>query len=236
MAPNVHSKLGASSASMWMNCPGSVRLCAGIPNTPSKYTSLGTAAHELGERCLLDGTNAHDHLGEKITADGKPHPVDVDMADAVQVYIEEIRGDIIQALDLDLSVLDGKSVLAALEKSAAIFGVEARFHLEWLHPDLFGTNDANFGVPLDVLRVYDYKHGQGVAVEVEDNPQLKYYALGALAAFRSQGDRRPERAAHPRHQTMQMVPRRRLMPRGGTHAHAYRGRRVRHAGQTRAGM
>jgi hypothetical protein len=165
---------------MWMNCPGSVRLCAGIPNTPSKYTSLGTAAHELGERCLLDGTNAHDHLGEKITADGKPHPVDVDMADAVQVYIEEIRGDIIQALDLDLSVLDGKSVLAALEKSAMVFGVEARFHLEWLHPDLFGTNDANFGVPLDVLRVYDYKHGQGVAVEVEDNPQLKYYALGAL--------------------------------------------------------
>ena len=31
-----------------------------------------------------------------------------------------------------------------------------------------------------VLKVFDYKHGAGVPVEVESNPQLLYYALGAV--------------------------------------------------------
>jgi hypothetical protein len=30
------------------------------------------------------------------------------------------------------------------------------------------------------LRVIDYKHGAGIPVEVENNPQLMYYALGAI--------------------------------------------------------
>ena len=32
------------------------------------------------------------------------------------------------------------------------------------------------------LYVFDYKHGAGIAVEVENNPQLLYYGLGALLA------------------------------------------------------
>lgn len=39
--------------------------------------------------------------------------------------------------------------------------------------------DAN-EVADDVLQVYDYKHGVGIGVEVEENPQLLYCAAGAL--------------------------------------------------------
>ena len=46
------------------------------------------------------------------------------------------------------------------------------------HGPMFGTNDASLLLPYDLLRVYDYKHGQGVVVEVEDNSQELYYALG----------------------------------------------------------
>lgn len=43
---------------------------------------------------------------------------------------------------------------------------------------MFGTNDAAILLIFDKLTVYDYKHGQGVVVEVEDNSQEMYYALG----------------------------------------------------------
>jgi hypothetical protein len=45
---------------------------------------------------------------------------------------------------------------------------------------MFGTNDACLLIPFTVLYVYDFKYGQGVAVEAENNKQLMYYALGAL--------------------------------------------------------
>ena len=35
------------------------------------------------------------------------------------------------------------------------------------------------GQPFGLLRVYDFKYGAGVAVDVTDNTQLMYYALGA---------------------------------------------------------
>lgn len=35
-----------------------------------------------------------------------------------------------------------------------------------------------------VLNVIDYKHGAGIAVDVKGNPQLRYYALGALMSKR----------------------------------------------------
>jgi hypothetical protein len=43
---------------------------------------------------------------------------------------------------------------------------------------MFGTSDATILLHYDLLRVYDYKHGQGVVVEVEENSQEMYYALG----------------------------------------------------------
>jgi hypothetical protein len=59
--------------------------------------------------------------------------------------------------------------------------VEHRFHLKELHSDLFGTSDAIVWNPdTRTLHVFDLKYGAGVAVEVEENPQLMYYALGAL--------------------------------------------------------
>ena len=38
------------------------------------------------------------------------------------------------------------------------------------------------------LYVMDYKHGAGLAVEVKDNPQLMYYALGSLLSVKAGGE------------------------------------------------
>ena len=46
----------------------------------------------------------------------------------------------------------------------------------------FGTGDCVI-VADDTLHIVDYKHGRGVLVEAEGNPQMRLYALGALEIF-----------------------------------------------------
>jgi hypothetical protein len=131
-----------------------------MPKSTSAYAAEGTAAHELGEMCLRSGNNAADHIGAVMTVQGTAFEVTEEMAEAVQVYLDTVRAD-----------------LAAVGKGA-VFMIENKFRLDWLYPGLFGTNDALVGEPFGVLKIFDYKHGVGVAVEVEDNTQMMYYALG----------------------------------------------------------
>jgi len=156
-----HSRLGASSAERWMTCPGSVLMSDGIPDRPNEYAMEGTAAHTLAEACLNSGTDTSTWLGEEVAVGDRTFPVNADMAEAVQVYLDAVRGDLTSETRLE---------------------VETTFNLHQIYPGLFGTNDACVYDPdTKVLRVYDYKHGYRV-VNVVRNPQLMYYALGAALA------------------------------------------------------
>jgi len=164
MAIRKHSRVSASSAFRWLKCPGSVRMQTDIPDSPSEAADLGTAAHELGEMCLSKGTqSAAEHLGRKILVEqsGREFIVDQEMVDGVQLYIDTVRKDRHEMLP---------GVKAAIEK---------KFHLDWLHKEIYGTNDAYLSQEFGLLRVYDLKYGRGVIVEPEDNAQMKIYALGA---------------------------------------------------------
>jgi len=138
-----------------------VRLSADLPNTDSGHARLGSAAHALGERCLLNGEDPFEFLGD-------PHPdkafvditVDTDMVDAVNVYVDHIR---------------------KYGKTLRNSNIEVRVSLEPLGEwakGMFGTADF-CAHDRAVLLVDDYKHGQGIAVDVDNNRQLKYYGLGA---------------------------------------------------------
>lgn len=151
-----HAKLGASNAERWWKCPGSVKACADIPNVDSVYAAEGTAAHELAAACLEGLKDASDCVG--MTFNG--FEVTDEMASAVQVYLDTVRGDH-NGEETDM-------------------GIEQRFDLSHVYPGCFGTNDALlYRESEGLLIVYDYKHGRGVPVEVEGNKQLLYYALGA---------------------------------------------------------
>lgn len=159
-----HAVLGASSAYRWMACPGSVRLSAGIPSRSSRYADEGTAAHQLAEECLRAADErqfARMHVGEWQAVRGQLWEVTEEMAEAVQVFLDTVRA----------AVLPGDTLL-----------IEQRFDLSAaVHPGMFGTNDACVVSPnRKTLFVFDYKHGRGHAVEAKGNPQLRYYALGAL--------------------------------------------------------
>lgn len=158
-----HSALGASIAHRYMACPGSVRLSVGIENTTSIFAAEGTAAHELCEKCLRsDFKEAALFIGDEIVVGNHTFEVDEEMSEAVQVYVDCIKADYNRA--------DGDILL-----------IEHRFDLSSVHPGMFGTGDAGiYNLKSKTLRVIDYKHGKGHAVEVEDNPQLAYYGLGMI--------------------------------------------------------
>lgn len=145
-----------------MNCPGSVRLYAQLTERKAtEYASAGTAAHELCELCLVSGKDPSDYIGTTIKADGVDFEVNDDMVSSVRVYVDEVRRDYLAY---------GGSL-----------NVEKSFALDWLYPGMYGRNDASLvpDKPFGKLYIYDYKNGRK-AVSAEDNPQLKYYALGAL--------------------------------------------------------
>lgn len=57
-----------------------------------------------------------------------------------------------------------------------------------LDEERFGTGDALvWHEKAGILEIIDLKYGAGMLVEVEDNPQLLYYALAAYRTFRAQG-------------------------------------------------
>lgn len=155
---NKHSRIGASGAYRWMVCTGSPAMIdKAPPQTQSVWAAEGTGAHKVGELCLKTGQNAHRYIGNDF--DGIE--CTEEMAEAVQVYIDTVRGD--------LAKYPGSELL-----------IEQAFDLSQILLGLFGTNDAVVYQAFGRLIIYDYKHGAGNAVEVVDNKQLLYYALGAI--------------------------------------------------------
>jgi hypothetical protein len=155
-----HSERGASSAYRWMNCPGSVNACRGIPNESSPFAKEGQLAHAVGEEALNSGQDAAAFI-DRPFSEFPDMEVDEEMCEAVQVYLDTIRADMAKYPDAELAV-------------------EKKFDLTHIYPGLFGTNDASIYIPsLARVIVYDYKHGRGIPVEVEENEQMLYYGVGA---------------------------------------------------------
>lgn len=165
-----HSKLGASNAKRWMHCPGSVRLNETIPEPPSSpYAVEGTRAHRIAELCLgADEPTAENYRGvEYFDPDMTTWRATDEMCDAVDVFLG--------------------AVYAVLGRDDELY-VESKLDLSSVHPGMFGTADAIVIKPKTLeMHVFDFKYGAGVVVEVENNEQVKYYALGALKLFAKHG-------------------------------------------------
>jgi hypothetical protein len=162
-----HATLGASSASRWMNCPGSVALSETMPLPgTSIHAEMGTAAHALAEKVLermgqrMARIEPHIFLGLNVGGKTSTFEVTEEMADAVQVFTDFCT---------DLALRSSE------------YHVEKRFNLNALKPPvpMFGTADFVAYFDSGDLHVVDFKYGQGVVVDVEENVQLRYYALGA---------------------------------------------------------
>jgi len=156
-----HAKLAPSAAHRWLACPGCLALCEQIPEKPdSPYAREGSAAHVLGEEALQRSRKPDEYVGE-VLGEYKDWPVTEEMAEAVGVYVDFVR--------------------SLSPRVNCIPEVEHKFNLNWLYPGIWGTLDCSvFDAERKLLTIVDYKHGSGVSVQAEQNPQLMIYALGAL--------------------------------------------------------
>jgi hypothetical protein len=164
-----HSLIGASSMSRLIACPGSFRLSQQVGGTglTTIYAATGTVAHALAEEAMTKGYNPSQEIGTVVTVDGHDVEVTQEMVDAVSIYIDLV------------SSWRGAADWHALETRVCLdpyWGPD-----EKLPVSAFGTADAlAYFEDRQHLDVGDYKNGAGVFVDVIDNPQLLYYAAGAL--------------------------------------------------------
>lgn len=173
--PEVHARLGASSAHRWLNCPGSMGLCRGIEQTTSIYAKEGTLAHSI---CELYGRHTYHGLPDtegfqEAMAKYMADPLyDPEMLDCAQEYLKVLEEIVTAHRDPDILFEE------RLDYSAYV-------------PDGFGTGDCVVISPsrIDVL---DYKHGKGIRVDVKNNPQLMLYGVGAICERTRQGQILPD--------------------------------------------
>jgi hypothetical protein len=154
---NEHSPLGASGAERWLACPGSYGLNMLVEDQGSDYAALGTAAHELAAHCLTLNMDAWEFIGTAGSAVGyEEGQID---PDAVQVYLDLARGYKAEAERVCVEYTLGRNY----------------------RPNKYFWGTADFiSIHDDKLVVMDFKYGEGVTVAVEGNPQLMYYAWGAI--------------------------------------------------------
>lgn len=158
-----HSPIGASSASRWFQCPGSVNLIKhSPPQEQSVYAAQGTAAHKVLEECFWTGKDPWQYEGMEY--------------EGGELNVEDL-----EAVEDAINWLDEKVLEVSNQHRGVTVLKEVGFDLSNIHPELWGTSDiVIYTTDFSFLGVYDYKHGAGVRVEVKNNTQLKYYTLGAI--------------------------------------------------------
>lgn len=159
MSLPAHSPLGASGAERWLECPGSTRLIQSLGLAESDepdYRADGTTAHAGAAYCLSTDLDAWEIVGKIF--EGRPFTVE--MAEAVQVYLDYCR--------------------SFITEDCQVF-IEYQVYQPDVHKHFFGTVDfCCINQKTRTLIVVDYKHGEGILVEVKENPQPRYYAFGML--------------------------------------------------------
>ena len=153
-----HSNIvGGSTAKRVINCPGSVALVAQMPPKPSSvYADTGTLLHNVIADVL----------------DGKATPQD---------FLGAVHADVTLDQDLiDRKLLPALAALNDIDPDKIMeYETEVVVGFGDLLPGVFGSADI-VGRIGDTAYIVDWKFGDGVAVDVEENPQLMFYAAAAM--------------------------------------------------------
>lgn len=145
-------------------CAGAIALTIDLPGTTNPAADWGTCCHQLAEKCLRQHKDAVDFIGTIEKAKANEFEVDEEMAETAQVFIDYVR---------------------SVTGETGLLMVEQKFKLDALKPPFEAGGTADAVIYLDQeqrLEVVDLKGGRGVVVEVNDNKQLRTYALGAMLA------------------------------------------------------
>jgi hypothetical protein len=178
-----HARLAPSASHRWMECPGSIRMSAGMERVSSFYADEGSAAHFLAQHCLNGVYEPSLFAGWWVVLDPPAR------------LVPEPKGRYERApFEITEEMVDGVSLYFDYCESLHRKGVEVSIE-EWLSLDYLkidgldgGTGDFTAYDPkTKVLEVVDFKFGRGVAVHPKENPQALCYALGAVRRYHNRG-------------------------------------------------
>ena len=154
---NHSNVVGGSTAKRVINCPASVKLVQQMPPKPSS---------EHADR----GTLLHNVIAELLEFDKKPEQCIGAQYKDQTLTQELIDEKIIPALEA-LDAIDPDKTMEYMVETRVAFG-------DFL-PNVFGSTDL-LGRKGKRAVVLDWKFGDGVLVDSENNPQLLFYAAAAM--------------------------------------------------------
>jgi hypothetical protein len=152
-----HASRSPSSSNQWLNCPGSIGMSEGCPDSDSGASREGTFAHDIASRALDGDRDVASFIGE---TDGE-FTVDAAMAEKIQIYVD---------------------VVNAMAFMADRVGIEQKVVFT---EENWGTADAML-VTGRVLDVVDLKFGT-FYVSADMNTQLLDYACAAVRSWELDG-------------------------------------------------
>jgi hypothetical protein len=153
-----HSNIvGGSTAKRVIACPGSVALVQKMPPKPSsKYADEGTLLHHVIAAVLETGKPPEDFLGT--------------VYNGVELTEDRLERKLLPALAA-LDEIDPDKMME--------YDVEKVVGFGHVLPGVFGSADL-VGRIGDRGILVDWKFGDGVAVEAEENPQALFYIAAAM--------------------------------------------------------
>lgn len=155
-----HAILSASGAHRWLNCPPSARLELEFADSSGVAAAEGSAAHALAEHKLRRALKLRSKK-----------PVSAFDSDEMDIHTDGYVAFVLEVIGSLKQTCTDPTIL-----------IEQRLNFSRFVPEGFGTGDC-LVIGDGLLHIIDFKYGQGVLVQAEDNPQMKLYALGALEIF-----------------------------------------------------
>lgn len=160
MSVKKHAVLSASASHRWLNCNPSARLELEFEDRESDAAAEGTAAHALCEHKLRKALKMRSRK-----------PTSTYDSDEMDEYTDGYVTFVLETLEEAKNVCTDPIIL-----------IEQKLNFSRFVPDGFGTGDCII-ISDSTLHIIDFKYGQGVLVEAENNPQMMLYALGALEIY-----------------------------------------------------
>ncbi len=167
--PEKHALLSASSAARWLKCTASPRFEEQFPENTSEYAEEGRLAHAICELKVI----------KKFTTQISPR--------TYTTRLNKLKKELLYSSEMDKTsdlYVEHLAEQAMTYNSTPNVAAEVMVHFEEYVPEGFGTCDCIM-IGGETLSITDYKHGKGVPVSAEGNPQMRLYALGALKRYRA---------------------------------------------------
>lgn len=163
--------LRPSSAATWMNCPGQPALLEAlaeraVEQETTYYQAEGTAAHTVAQ-IILDAFPEEPEIPDTLEVDG----ITIEVGDDMISYAQQYADRCLQPAGLEAMEVERTIAMPFLDPEGTLDAVPT------------GTPDCVTITQDGDLIVSDLKYGKGVAVDAQDNPQLKIYAVAALEEY-----------------------------------------------------